>query len=568
MIATLAVLLAGCGGTSSSSGPQKAPDDKQILTINLKGPNKGDFASLDPQLIEYGVDYQVAGMIYTNLVRLDKDSKVVADGATSWTTSSDGKTWTFKIRSGMNWADGTPITAADFAYSIARSQDPCVNGGAPSDVSGYLQGQGANELIVGSQKFNQSTCPANATSIDPNPLIGTGKGIEVTDPSTLTLRLSAPAPWFLNTLTYTTSMAVPQALVKAHPADWWSGSTIVGVGSGPFKVAEWTHPTILRLVRNDKYWGTKPILKEIDYALYQDTGTAYNDWKGGKGSIVGVPGTSIPEAKSTYASSFHQFAYTEINYFQPNQHIAPFDNKDARIAFDAAIDRTSLCDVILHGACYATINYVPKGIPEYNPNVTSSWGASATAGLKADATAAQNHIKTYATAKCGGDVTKCPAVVITYYANDPGALALANGMLQMYQTNLPGYPVSVNAVDRHQALKNGKTLQFVEEGWIMDYPSAEDWMDLLLHAGTGYNTSFINNPAADALSDAADVDTNAADATQKYQQAEQLHINNADWIAWSSNYQNELVRSNVVGFAYNAGGLIADEALAAIYISQ
>jgi peptide/nickel transport system substrate-binding protein/oligopeptide transport system substrate-binding protein len=566
LFASIAVmLLAGCGSSGTAA---KAADDKQVFTVLLKGPSKGDLASLDPQLIEFQSDYAVAKTIYTGLVTLDDNMKVIPDGAESWSVSADGKTYTFKIRSGIRWSDGTAITAVDFASAIGRAVDPCINSGAPSDVSGYLAGQSTNELLVGAQAFLSQSCPPGATAITPNPLIGIGKAIEAVDPQTLVLRLSSPAPYFLQILTYPTDDPVPQALVTRYGFHWASDHLADngGTGSGPYKLVLWDHAGHAKLVRNDAYWGGKPTIREIDYVLYQDFETAYLDYKAGKGSLVYPALTDVQEASTL--PGYQQPAEVAVTYTQPNQHLAPFDDLDARIAFDAAVNRDVIAHTVLHGAVSPTINYLVKGLPGYNSNLKTSWGASGAQALQGDPAVAKTHITAYAQRHCGGDVTKCPPVQYTFAAGNPASAAVAQALLQMWQTALPGYPISIQAIDRNVLLKSGATLQLPAEGWIMDYPADEDWFDQLLHVGAGYNTSFIHDPDADKLSDAANVNPDVAQAEQQYQQAEQIHASRVAWIVIYQPNDNFVVRPNVVGYTENAGGVPTTKTTLNAYITQ
>src|SRR5262249_4609841 len=149
-------------GEAAKPHTKVQPDDKQIFTILERGPKAGDFVQLDPQQLYYGSEYQVAKAIFVGLLQLDKDSKVAADGAESWTVSPDGLTYTFKIRSGVKWSDGTAIAAQDFGDAIARSQDPCIRKGKPAITSVYLSG-GAVELLTGSQALLAEKCPKDAS---------------------------------------------------------------------------------------------------------------------------------------------------------------------------------------------------------------------------------------------------------------------------------------------------------------------------------------------------------------------------------------------------------------------
>jgi peptide/nickel transport system substrate-binding protein/oligopeptide transport system substrate-binding protein len=568
VLATVLGLLSACGGSTS---PTALSDDKQIMRINEKGPKQGDITQLDPQLLYYADEYQIAKEVFVSLLTLDANSKVVGDGAQSYDVSSDGLTYTFHIRDGIKWADGTAITSKDFADGIARSQDPCIRKGKPAFTNYYLGGA-VNELLVGAQAEEASACPKDSSGntlfgLTTSPIEGTGKAVDAVDAKTLVLRITKPAPYFLAALTYPTSDPVPASVLAAGGYTWSQKNLCVspGFGSGPYKCTVWDHAGHLTLQRNDNYYGGKSKIREIDYVFYQDTETPYSDWKAGKGDISYPPSVDYPEASAL--AGFHSIPEVGVEYIQPNWNIPPFDNLDARIAFDAATDRTVLANVVLHGAVTPTINYIVQGLPGYNTSLQTSWGATGTAALKGDATQAKSHITAYATAKCGGDVTKCPPVEYEYGSGSPSALADAQALLQMWQTAMPGYPITIKAVDRDQLINNAPNYQMPAAGWIMDYPADQDWYDSLLEKAAGQNQTGINVPEADSLAGQANATVDATAAEALYKQAEQAYVNKVAWIVTDQLKDNYLVSKHLTGYAENSAALIATSVQLSMYLT-
>jgi ABC-type oligopeptide transport system substrate-binding subunit len=160
---------------------------------------------------------------------------IVGDGASSFDVSPDGLTYTFHIRDGLTWADGTPITSQDFADAIARSQDPCIFHGHPSPVETYLGGT-TTDLLVGAREQAALPCPSGATELSSWPIEGSGKAVDAVDDHTLVLRLAEPAPHFTAALTYTTAEPVPENIVQSGGFTWSQQNLCAapGIGSGPF----------------------------------------------------------------------------------------------------------------------------------------------------------------------------------------------------------------------------------------------------------------------------------------------------------------------------------------------
>jgi len=113
------VSLAGCGLPWPFPQPTpdpKLPDAQQIFRPLDSGPNAGEVDSLDPGQMQFGFDYGMAQLIFLQLVTLDEKQQPVDWAAESHQVSADGLTYTFHLRKGMTWSDGTPIDATTFAY--------------------------------------------------------------------------------------------------------------------------------------------------------------------------------------------------------------------------------------------------------------------------------------------------------------------------------------------------------------------------------------------------------------------------------------------------------------------
>src|SRR5262249_38660060 len=150
LLAMSTLLLAACGGSSRGGSPAPASDDKQTIRIPLV-PNAQDIKRLDPGRIGDFYSQQAAMLLFPPLVVLDDNTDVQPFAAQSLpAVSADGLTYTFKIKQGIAWSDGTPIDAGTYAYSINRSLDPCT-----VDNFGFFL-----YAIKGAAAFITDTCDA------------------------------------------------------------------------------------------------------------------------------------------------------------------------------------------------------------------------------------------------------------------------------------------------------------------------------------------------------------------------------------------------------------------------
>ncbi|HEX5159813.1 MAG TPA: peptide ABC transporter substrate-binding protein [Ktedonobacterales bacterium] len=549
MASVLVMVLTACGGSTSGTGAQ-APDSKQVISVSLV-PAANDIRRLDPQRITDLYSFSAAQPVFPGLYTYDNDYKIIPWAAQALPTVTDGGlTYTFKIRPGLKWSDGTPIDANTFAYSWNRGLDPCTNSGASS----YLY------PIKGAAAFNQGTCPdANATNpVSTDTLIG--KSIVVTDPQTLTVTLEKPFAYFLPTVAATAVvLASPKQLIEKYGIkDWTEHLTDNGgFGGNLFKVTVWDHKGNLQLTRNDGFWGTKPKLRQINFKIYKDADTSYNSYLNGQVDVgvAGLPPTATYQQMKT-RSDFHQSDNLATSYLGPNWAKPPFDDLAARQAFALAVDRDAL-NAVAQGAGTPTYHIVPKGQPGYFDGLKNIDGKTGAAANKADDAMAKQLITDYANRKCGGDITKCPKV--TYEtSNTPSNIAGSQALLQMWKTAMPGYPVEISNVDFGTLINDvysGSAPQLFGIGWIVDYPDPQDWLSLQFLPGSSVNVQNINYAPANDLMNQADIEQDQTKRFQLYNQAEQMMVDQVGWIVTNQQIAVWLFSgSKIAGYRQNTSG--------------
>ncbi len=523
ILGALALMLAGCG--SSSSGSTLASN--QTLTL----PNIGtqDVKTLDPGLVGDLNSSTALQLISNGLVTLDPTTlKVVPDLASSWTTSADGKTWTFTLRSGLKFSNGDPLTASDFAYSIDRAFDPSIDG--KSGTASYYLGINDVPNIVGA--------PARAAGKSPT-IIGTGV-IAVND-TTLQINLINPAPYFLDQLTYPVSWAVDKNVVNQYGANWWDGHF---VGAGPFLLKSWVHKSQLTFVDNPYWWGPKLTIKQINMPIIVDPNTAWNDWQSKQADVVGVPAADYALAKALGPSEFFEGPQLSIQYLALNNNVPPFNNVTVRQAFAEAIDRNTIASSVWDNTVIPSDHIVPQGMPGYYAGLK---------GLPFNPSDAKAKLQSVYP-----DVSKIPAITIEYPTGSTDEDKMMAKMQQDFQTYL-GVHVNLNPVDFGTMLNDLPTnkVQAYQLGWIADYPDPQDWMDLVITGSPNNNMNF-SNPQVDSLVKQGDTEQDLNSRIAAYNQAEEIAV---DQVAWAPLFQGKNIyvfQKYVKGFSIDAQGLSPD----------
>jgi oligopeptide transport system substrate-binding protein len=545
-LGALALLAAGCSLNPFGGGPNDlAPKSKQVFNYQLVT-GATDIAGMDPD-VSWGGQPDCAkadcahaaallpiSLVYSGLVTLDADLAVENWDAQKIDISSDGLTYTFHLRDGLQFSDGKPVTAADYAYSINRTLDPCLL----SPVAYYLY------AIKDAITFNSERCTPGAGGA-PNTYEGgycpagncpvlkdlLHDSVVATDAKTLTIKLSAPFAYFLGALAYPTSYALEQSVVGGSFANsGWTNNLSVGPsgqgGSGPYYVSRWDHKGTLVLSANP-HFRQQPYIQTINFTIYSDPNTAYAAYQSGKADIGYPPAAQLAQARKQ--SDYHEQGVLWVNHLGLNWKMAPFDDVRARQAFALALNKDTLNTSVLGGAQAPTNHIVPQGMPGYNANLKGPAGVTSTQG---DPDKAKALWQQYVAAKCGGQAASCPQVTLTYSSSGPTAGKLATAMRQMWKTAL-GVNVTLQGVANLDTLDAQLATQSVQlwiVGWFADYPDPEDWLSLQFVPGAPYNAGNVAVPDATTHLNRADTDLNPTDRVQQYQTAEQLLVDQVAWV--------------------------------------
>jgi oligopeptide transport system substrate-binding protein len=589
----LPLLLAACG-LQSSTGASLASD--QTFTYPY---TRGDGSTstvkdpvLDPAAVAYAADSTFTSMLYSGLVTYSPDLTVVGDAASSWDVDSTGTIYTFHLRQNMHFSDGTPLTAADFAYSINRALAP--NLCSKLDVDTYgdngsqycFQGLVQSYLghIVGALAYNTSTGgPVNGEGNNPK------TSVNVLDPLTLQIRLDAPIAYFLESLTYPTSYPVEKKLIDRYPNGTWVQHLDEGGTNGPFKVAQYdatSKPQQIILEKNpywEQAWGKKMTLQKVVRPIYLVMDDEYRDYRAGKHDYTDVPPQSYFTARGQ--SDFSQVPLLAINYFGLNFDRPPMNNLQVRQALSLALNKQLLVDRVENGGAIPTNHIVPKGMPGYNSGLLTP-GSDPTQSITGDAAQAQNLLKAArATCTTISPITGLPPEECAYITSDhpqpiiinvsrnATRVAIATFAAQQWNTIL-GLNIQVVPTDHLGSnITRGGPYQMWVIGWLADYPDPQDWLSLQFTSNTaasqtGNNATDVHDANLDKLFKQADLEQDPTKRMALYNQAEQMAINLVPWIPYEQAKALWRMRPWVRGFGLNSVGLMVDVAWPNVYIAS
>ncbi len=337
----LAGVAAAALSTSAMLAPALAQDIKQggSMTVTYKD----DVSTLDPAI---GYDWQNWSMIKSLFDGLmdyvPGTTELRPEIAESYEISEDGTVFTFKLRDGVKFHNGRDLTAEDVKYSIERTVNP------------KTQSPGAG--FFGSIKGFEEASSGNADGLS---------GITVVDDHTIKFELSRPDATFLHVLALNFAHVVPKEEVEKRGADFGKHP----VGSGAFKLAEWTLGQRLVFERFEDYWNPGvPKLDQIIFEVGQEPVVALLRLQNGE---VDVPGDGIPPAKFIEVKNDPKFkdliiqgGQLHTGYVTMNVKMEPFDKVEVRKAVNMAINKDRILRII-NGRAVAANQPLPPSMPGY-----------------------------------------------------------------------------------------------------------------------------------------------------------------------------------------------------------
>jgi peptide/nickel transport system substrate-binding protein len=289
---------------------------------NLIAAIAGEPDQLDPQKTSSYFSFEVLENVFDTLVEPDENLEMQPALAESWTVSPDQLTWTFRLRDGVTWHDGSPFTADDVVYSYRRIID---------------------EKLSNVDKFSAVT------------------DVTAPDPSTVVVRVKEPTPNLLTNLGGFKGMAI----VSRRNVE--SGEIATRpMGTGPFSFASQRSGDSITLAANPNYWGGAPKIPGVTYRFISEPSTALSALQAGEVDWTdSIPAQRVEQLRND--DSIH-LAVTPSNdywYFALNQARAPWNDVRVRRAIAYAIDRDAIVQATSYGTAVANQLAIPEGNPWY-----------------------------------------------------------------------------------------------------------------------------------------------------------------------------------------------------------
>jgi ABC-type oligopeptide transport system substrate-binding subunit len=543
----------GSGAASGGTGEGNLAAD-QTITLYL---SDTDPATMDPQAAQDSVSIGVIDATSRGLLYYDKDLKLVPALAEALPdVSADGKTLTFKLRSGQKYSNGDPIVAGDFVLSAKRLLDPRL-----ANPYAYIACDlaGAEALLGAGLGCGSGETPTDDSKIDQ---LLENTGVTAPDDTTVVVNLKQAATYF--------SSIMAMWVFVPHPASWTSYAEAGDlVASGPFMVDTWDHNAEIDLVPNpnwDGSAGTKPTLTKVVYTIGGDPEAALAAYEQGQLDTVVVPGTSIrrvaddPNLKDQIqdlpqqAITYYDFANCQAGKDKCPGQTGTADgksataNKNFRIALTQAVNKQQFIDLTFGGLGQVANGMVMPGIPgydaDYNPypyDVTAAQAAM-TKALQELGTTDTNG---------DGEVTAADLGVMKFgYNCNAGHLPRVAFLAEAWRTGLgfaeTSFDISCTDFPTFLQERPAGKYNISRDAWGADFPHAKNQLDLLV-CGSGNNNSQYCNPAFDKAFNEAATIADAAQQEAKYIEAQRIAVDDASVLFLRYGVTRYLVQPYVSG---------------------
>ena len=293
--------------------PTFAEGGKQVIVTSIQD----DPEEMDPTRNSYARSSRVLQNLFVGLYKLDADGvtyvPALAEGVE---ISDDNLTYTFTLKDGLKWSDGSPLTAYDYEYSWIRTLDP------ESRTNSDLW------VIKNGEKYSNGEVGADQV------------GVKALDDKTFQVELEALTPWFLS-LTATTAF-FPVCKANCEANEKWTADVSTYVSDGPFMLQEYSSLNRLVLVKNPNYYDADKVqIDEVQFVVIADSTaalTAYNN------NEINVNSDLSADALTQYQGSdeFSTKGRIGIQYCDFQCLLPEFSDKRVRQAFAMAIDRQTM----------------------------------------------------------------------------------------------------------------------------------------------------------------------------------------------------------------------------------
>ena len=502
------MVLTACGG-SGNAAKETTGNNTSTTTTTTGGLDLAVQVGPDPETVDPALNTAIDASniilhAFETLLTFDENNDIVPGQAESFDVSDDGLTYTFHLRDGLKWSDGSDFTAEDFVYSWKRLADPMT---APYAADMLSMVKGYEEAAAG--------------DID-------ALAVSAPDAKTLVVELASPCVYFDKIITHASMAPVKKDVVDAN-GDQWALAPETYVSNGPLKMIEWVPGSHMTFAKNENYWNAdKVTLNSLKFVLMEDSNAAYSAYQTGEVQMIkDIPTEEIPSLQDS--PDYHLDPRLATSYTIFNTQKAPFDNAKVRMALSLAVDREYVANTLMIGTVAPATNFVGPGISDVEAGSSFE-----------EVTRANNGGDFFNVSDYEADLTKAKELlaeagypngegfpIIEYMTNDAGYNKPVAEYLQSAWKDL-GITMDIKIVEwsTFTPTRRAGDFEICRGGWVYDYDDPSNMLNLLAST-SGNNDGKYSNPEVDKLLEEARSTADKAEHYEKLHAAENLIMEDA-----------------------------------------
>ncbi|TCM87141.1 ABC transporter substrate-binding protein [Rhodovulum steppense] len=497
------ILTATLLASATLAVPVTAQTPPEVLVIGQIAEPK----SLDPHAVTAVNDFRILMNVYDGLVRYAPGTLDVEPAlATGWDISDDGTVYTFTLREGVSFHDGSALDAEAVVFNFERmlNEDHPFHATGPFPLSFFFSAV---------------------------------QTVEAVDPGTVRFTLNEPYAPFLSNLAYPTGLIVSPAAVMAHGAEFGRNPS----GTGPFRFAEWRANERVVVTRNDDYWDGRAASEAVVFRPITDANTRVAEMlAGGIDLMVEVPPVALSQFQGANFQVVEQ-AGPHLWFLILNAKEGPFADRRVRQAANYAINKQALVDDVLEGTAAVAAGPTPPAFAwAYNDALEPyPYDPDRARALIAEAGAEGADLTFYVTE--GGSGMLDPIAMGTAIQADLATVGF-NVKIETYEWN--------TFLGKVNPGLEGKA-DLAEMAWMTNDPDTLPFLALRTDAWPdkgGFNSGYYSNPRVDDLLEAARASTDQDERAALYREMQQIVQEDAPWVFVANWKQNAVTSDRVTNF--------------------
>ncbi len=498
------VLTAALLATSAMVAPAAAQTPPGVLVVG----QIAEPQALDPHAVTAVNDFRILMNIYDGLVRYAPGTLEVEPAlATGWEISEDGTVYTFTLRDGVTFHDGSAFDAEAVVWNFAR-------------------------MLNEDHPLHEATGPFPLSFF-----FSAIEDVEAVAPLTVRFTLNEPYAPFLSNLAYPTGLIVSPAAVEAQGAEFGRNPS----GTGPFRFAEWRSNERVVITRNDDYWDGRAASEAVIFRPITDANTRVAEMlSGGIDMMVEVPPVALSQFRGDAFQVIEQ-AGPHVWFLILNAKEGPFADVRVRQAANYAIDKRALVEDVLEGtATIASGPIAPAFAWAYAGLDPYPYDPDRARALLAEAGAEGAQITFFVTE--GGSGMLDPIPMGTAIQADLARVGF-DVQIQTFEWNT--FLGRVNPGLEGQA-------DMAQMAWMTNDPDTLPFLTLRTDAwpdAGGFNSGYYSNPEVDALLEAARVETDQDERARLYREMQAIVQEDAPWVFVANWQQNAVTSAAVENFS-------------------